>query len=84
MSRGARTICFGGPPDPRSSPVLRPPRLVLDLTMPVLAPDWINEFFKQHSAQQYTREVLFSTTLDILWQVALKTRRLELLHSPLR
>ena len=32
---------------------------------------WIDELFEQHSASQYTRELLFSTTVDLMSLVSL-------------
>ena len=31
---------------------------------------WIDELFEQHSERQYTRELLFSTTVDLMSVVA--------------
>jgi IS4 transposase len=35
---------------------------------------WINELFEQHSERQYTRELLFSTTVDLMSMVAVGLR----------
>ena len=32
--------------------------------------DWVNELFEQHSITQYTRELLFSTVVDLMSLVA--------------
>lgn len=36
-----------------------------------IGPDWVNEVFEQHSKTQYTRELLFSTVVDLMSLVAL-------------
>lgn len=36
--------------------------------------DWVNEVFEQHSDTQYTRELLFSTVVDLMSLVALGLR----------
>jgi IS4 transposase len=36
--------------------------------------DWVNEVFEQHSETQYTRELLFSTVVDLMSLVALGLR----------
>jgi IS4 transposase len=37
----------------------------------VLGPDWIDSLFEKHRERQYTRELLFSTTVDLMAAVAL-------------
>jgi IS4 transposase len=39
-----------------------------------IGPDWVNEVFEQHSEAQYTRELLFSTVVDLMSLVALGLR----------
>jgi IS4 transposase len=36
-----------------------------------LAPEWVNDIFEKHSDGQYTRELLFSTAVDVMSLVAL-------------
>jgi len=40
----------------------------------VLEPEWMDELFKEHRGRQYQRELLFSTTVDIVALVALGLR----------
>jgi hypothetical protein len=35
-----------------------------------LAPDWIDALFEEHRQRQYTRDLLFSTVVDIMAVVA--------------
>ena len=39
-----------------------------------ISPDWVNEVFEQHSEAQYTRELLFSTVVELMSLVALGLR----------
>jgi hypothetical protein len=40
----------------------------------VLEPEWMDELFEKHRGRQYQRELLFSTTVDIVALVALGLR----------
>jgi IS4 transposase len=53
------------------SPVTVMARLALGRA---LDSQWINELFEQHSERQYTRELLFSTTVDLMSMVAVGLR----------
>ena len=39
-----------------------------------ISAEWVNEVFEQHSDAQYTRELLFSTVVDLMSLVALGLR----------
>ena len=39
-----------------------------------LSPEWIDQLFEEHREQQYTRELLFSTVVDLMALVALGLR----------
>ncbi len=53
------------------TPVIVMARLALQ---PALEPAWIDTLFEQHRQTQYTRELLFSTTVEILSVVAVGLR----------
>jgi IS4 transposase len=53
------------------SPVTLMARLALQRT---LKPSWIDEVFAQHARHQYVRELLFSTTVDLMSLVAVGLR----------
>lgn len=55
----------------RKSPLAVMARLVLQRT---LSPQWIDEVFEQHRDKQYTRELLFSTVVELMTLVALGLR----------
>lgn len=52
----------------QKSPLTVMAQLALDR---VLDSRWVNQVFEQHSSSQYTRELLFSTTVDVMALVAL-------------
>ena len=43
------------------------------LLQQVLSREWLEEVFEQHRDKQYTRELLFSTVVDLMGLVALGT-----------
>jgi IS4 transposase len=52
-----------------------PVTLMARLTMQrALSPEWMDELFEAHREQQYTRELLFSTEVDLMALVALGLR----------
>ena len=53
------------------SPVTVMARLGLERA---LEPQWLDALFEQHSERQYTRELLFSTTVDLMSLVAVGLR----------
>ena len=53
------------------SPITVMARLAMQRTM---TPEWIDELFEQHGGAQYTRELLFSTTLELMSLVAVGLR----------
>jgi IS4 transposase len=53
------------------SPVTVMARLALQRA---LAPEWVNELFEQQPGAQYTRELLFSTTVELMSMVAVGLR----------
>ena len=55
----------------KHSPVTVMARLALGR---VLDAQWIDDLFEQHSERQYTRQLLFSTTVDLMSIVAVGLR----------
>ena len=55
----------------KHSPISVMAQLGLEL---VLEPEWVDELFEKHRGRQYQRELLFSTTVDIVALVALGMR----------
>jgi hypothetical protein len=53
------------------SPVTVMARLAMQRT---LTPQWIDELFEHHGGAQYTRELLFSTTVELMSLVAVGLR----------
>ncbi|HYH96877.1 hypothetical protein [Hyalangium sp.] len=55
----------------RKSPLAVMARLVMQRA---LSPQWLDEIFEQHRDKQYTRELLFSTVVELMTLVALGLR----------
>jgi IS4 transposase len=55
----------------RKSPLAVMARLILQRS---LSPEWIDTIFEQHRDKQYTRELLFSTVVELMMLVALGLR----------
>jgi hypothetical protein len=55
----------------KESPVTIMARLTMQRA---LSPEWMDELFEAHRDQQYTRELLFSTEVDLMALVALGLR----------